>query len=76
MLTGQITDLARSWIHRVARWLLATDVRVLVGLCAGAVAVGWDGLVVDMVHYGKARKLVLGSDQISATIMKNARLRR
>ena len=50
MLASQITDLARSWVHRVARRLLTTDVRVLVGLCASAVAVGRDGLVVDMVH--------------------------
>lgn len=53
MLACQITDLARSWIHRVAWWNLTTDVRVLVGFCASAVAVGWDGLVVDVVHYEK-----------------------
>jgi len=51
MLAGQIAHLACLRLGRVAGRHLAADVGVKMGKGAGAVAVGGDGLVVDVVHW-------------------------
>ena len=50
MLAGEVTDLAGSRESRVARRSLATDEGVHVSASASAVAVGRNGIVVDVVH--------------------------
>lgn len=50
MLAGKVTDLAGSRESRVARRSLTTDEGVDVGTGSSAVAVGGDGVVVDMVN--------------------------
>lgn len=51
VLAGQIADLACLRHGWVAWGHLAADVGVLVGEGAGAVAVGGDGLVMDVVYW-------------------------
>jgi hypothetical protein len=50
VLAGEITDLAGSRESRVARRSLTTDEGVDVGTSSSAVAVGGDGVVMDMVN--------------------------
>ena len=50
VLAGEISDLAGLWLGVVTRRDLATNVRIKMGLCSGAVTVGRDWLVMDMVH--------------------------
>jgi len=51
VLARQVTNLASFGLSRVARWDLATNERVEMSFGPSAVAVSWDWLVVDVVHY-------------------------
>ena len=51
MLACEITNLTCSRLSRVAGRCLSADVWVKMSHCAGAVAVGGDGGVVDVVDY-------------------------
>ena len=50
VLARKVTHLAAGGVDIVARWCLATDVWVQMSQGAGAVAVGGDWLVVNVVH--------------------------
>ena len=54
MLAGKISNLAGLWLGVVARWDLATDVRIKMCCCRGAVSIRGHRLIVDMVHYAEA----------------------
>ena len=62
VLASKISDLAGLWLGVVARRDLATDVRIEMTQSGSAIAVCWDWLVVDMVHWEsivrKVRKLL------------------
>ena len=49
VLAGQVTDLACFRFRGVARRSFATTERVEVAEGTGAVAVGWNGLIVDVI---------------------------
>ena len=51
VLAGEISNLAGLWLGVVARGDLATDIRIKMTQSFGTVTIGWDWLVVDMVHY-------------------------
>ena len=51
MLAGEISNLAGLWLGVVARRNLATDIRIKMAQSFGTVTIGWDWLVVNMVHY-------------------------
>lgn len=53
MLAGEIPHLAGLWLRVVTGGYFATDVRIKMTQGGCAVAVGRDGLVVDMVHYAR-----------------------
>lgn len=50
VLAGEISNLAGLWLGAVTGRNLATDVRIEMACGGGAVTIGWDRLVVDMVH--------------------------
>lgn len=50
MLARQIAGLASLGMNRVAGRHLATDIRILMGQRGGTVAIGRDGLIVDVIH--------------------------
>ena len=49
VLPRQITDLARLRLRRIARRHLATHVRIQMSERTGAVAVGRNGLIMDVI---------------------------
>lgn len=51
MLAGEISNLARLRLGRVTGRDLAADIRIKMSCGGGAVAVGWDRLIMYMVHY-------------------------
>ena len=59
MLARQIAYLTSLGLGRVARWDFTTDVRVLMGKGGSAVAIGGDGLVVDVVHCAEPELVLL-----------------
>ena len=51
VLASEVSNLAGFWLRIVTWRYLAADVRIKMSLCGGAVTVGRDWLVVNMVHY-------------------------
>ena len=51
VLSREVTGLARLRLVGVAKRDLSTLVGVKVGACGGAVAVLWNGLLMDVVHF-------------------------
>jgi hypothetical protein len=51
MFPGEIADLTSSGFFRIARIYLPPNVRVEMGFGTGAVAIGGNRLVMDMVGY-------------------------
>lgn len=49
VLAGEITDFAGFWLFGIAGSGLSTLVRIQMGLGSSAVAISWDGLVVNVV---------------------------
>lgn len=49
VLAGEITDFAGFWLFGIARSGLSTLVRIQMSLGSSAVAISWDGLVVNVV---------------------------
>ena len=51
VFTAQVAGLARGRVGGIARRHFAADVGIQVCEGCGAVAICWDGLVVDVVHW-------------------------
>jgi hypothetical protein len=50
VLAAQVADLTARRVVRIAWWRLASHVRIKMRECRRAIAIGWHGLVVDVVH--------------------------